>query len=376
MGISTGMKIGMASGFMARREKIEEQEKEQTDDFREATKAAKKRAQGILAKQKATREEDILTGQGLIQSQEVAPLMKNLKVSDDLLAAIGLEQKVLERQGFTTKEIAKDLSNKIVDIATRMDEQKQKKLQDAQRQEAEVEKSKNTPRNFANIVSEAFSGSARGEAARDLIKQSITPEEQKVIDSDFTTEERKASLGLTPERSMSATEKIKTIKFLRAEIGEQEENPTQKISVLEIIVNDDIDPYESGTSNIILRDIKAAEEQGLEFNQENSKIIKEDILERGAKVVMDELKEGKHSLQSKKLTGNEKLSEDKEKSDDKKESKSNKKIESIAIKANQVGNEERDGKLSIKRYRDPDTGVTYIVTRDDQFTIVDHKVVK
>ena len=128
MGISTGMKIGMASGFMARREKIEEQEKEQTDDFREATKAAKKRAQGILAKQKATREEDILTGQGLIQSQEVAPLMKNLKVNDDLLAAIGLEQKVLERQGFTAKEIARDLSNKIVDIATRMDEQKQKKL--------------------------------------------------------------------------------------------------------------------------------------------------------------------------------------------------------------------------------------------------------
>ena len=36
MGISTGMKIGMASGFMARREKIEEQEQEQTEDFRDS----------------------------------------------------------------------------------------------------------------------------------------------------------------------------------------------------------------------------------------------------------------------------------------------------------------------------------------------------
>ena len=110
MGISTGMKIGMASGFMARREKIEEQEKEQTDDFREATKAAKKRAQGILAKQKATREEDILTGQGLIQSQEVAPLMKNLKVNDDLLAAVVLEViECQDRQGvwLTARAVAR-----------------------------------------------------------------------------------------------------------------------------------------------------------------------------------------------------------------------------------------------------------------------------
>jgi hypothetical protein len=363
MGISTGMKIGMASGFMARREKIEEQEKEQTDDFREATKAAKKRAQGILAKQKATREEDILTGQGLIQSQEVAPLMKNLKVNDDLLAAIGLEQKVLERQGFTAKEIAKDLSNKIVDIATRMDEQKQKKLQDAQRQEAEVEKSKNTPRNFANIVSEAFSGSARGEAARDLIKQSITPEEQKVIDSDFTTEERKASLGLTPERSMSASEKIKTIKFLSGEIAEQEENPTQKISVLEIIVNDDIDPYKSGTSNIILRDIKNIEEQGVEFNQENSKIIKEDILERGAKVVMDELKEGKHSLQSKKITGSEKLSKGS------KEDKTDKDLSIEGLTKQGKPRPTKDG--YIQTYVNEDKTKVFEVTLNKQFEVID-----
>ena len=166
--------------------------------------------------------------------------MKNLKVSDDLLAAIGIEQKVLERQGFTAKEIAKDLSNKIVDIATRMDEQKQKKLQDAQRQEAEVEKSKSTPRNFANIVSEAFSGSARGEAARDLIKQSITPEEQKVIDSDFTTEERKASLGLTPERTISPIQRERRYKLESARLADSEkiksENQNNAIELLQVII--------------------------------------------------------------------------------------------------------------------------------------------
>ena len=40
MAISAGLKIGMASGFMARREKIEEQAKEDVEDFRDATKAS------------------------------------------------------------------------------------------------------------------------------------------------------------------------------------------------------------------------------------------------------------------------------------------------------------------------------------------------
>lgn len=372
MGISTGMKIGMASGFMARREKIEEQEKEQTDDFREATKAAKKRAQGILAKQKATREEDILTGQGLIQSQEVAPLMKNLKVSDDLLAAIGLEQKVLERQGFTAKEIAKDLSNKIVDIATRMDEQKQKKLQDAQRQEAEVEKSKNTPRNFANIVSEAFSGSARGEAARDLIKQSITPEEQKVIDSDFTTEERKASLGLTPERTISPIQRERRYKLESARLADSEkiksENQNNAIELLQVIITT---PKESLTEEEMSNSsetIFQIQEKGIELNTENVQKLTADIAKRGVKPVLIEIMSMEHSLQTKESTG-EKSSEGSK--EDKKETTD---IDSsfnpsILTQENVVRSISKDEKI----YKDPDTGVNYRVKRNSTMDVIGAK---
>lgn len=372
MGISTGMKIGMASGFMARREKIEEQEKEQTDDFREATKAAKKRAQGILAKQKATREEDILTGQGLIQSQEVAPLMKNLKVSDDLLAAIGLEQKVLERQGFTAKEIAKDLSNKIVDIATRMDEQKQKKLQDAQRQEAEVEKSKNTPRNFANIVSEAFSGSARGEAARDLIKQSITPEEQKVIDSDFTTEERKASLGLTPERTISPIQRERKYKLESVRLADSEkiksENQNNAIDLLQVIITT---PKESLTEEEMSNSsetIFQIQEKGIELNTENVQKLTADIAKRGVKPVLIEIMSMEHSLQTKESTG-EKPSEGSK--EDKKETTD---IDSsfnpsILTQENVVRSISKDEKI----YKDPDTGVNYRVKRNSTMDVIGAK---
>lgn len=372
MGISTGMKIGMASGFMARREKIEEQEKEQTDDFREATKAAKKRAQGILAKQKATREEDILTGQGLIQSQEVAPLMKNLKVSDDLLAAIGLEQKVLERQGFTAKEIAKDLSNKIVDIATRMDEQKQKKLQDAQRQEAEVEKSKNTPRNFANIVSEAFSGSAKGEAARDLIKQSITPEEQKVIDSDFTTEERKASLGLTPERTISPIQRERKYKLESVRLADSEkiksENQNNAIDLLQVIITT---PKESLTEEEMSNSsetIFQIQEKGIELNTENVQKLTADIAKRGVKPVLIEIMSMEHSLQTKESTG-EKPSEGSK--EDKKETTD---IDSsfnpsILTQENVVRSISKDEKI----YKDPDTGVNYRVKRNSTMDVIGAK---
>lgn len=372
MGISTGMKIGMASGFMARREKIEEQEKEQTDDFREATKAAKKRAQGILAKQKATREEDILTGQGLIQSQEVAPLMKNLKVSDDLLAAIGLEQKVLERQGFTAKEIAKDLSNKIVDIATRMDEQKQKKLQDAQRQEAEVEKSKNTPRNFANIVSEAFSGSAKGEAARDLIKQSITPEEQKVIDSDFTTEERKASLGLTPERTISPIQRERKYKLESVRLADSEkiksENQNNAIELLQVIITT---PKESLTEEEMSNSsetIFQIQEKGIELNTENVQKLTADIAKRGVKPVLIEIMSMEHSLQTKESTG-EKPSEGSK--EDKKETTD---IDSsfnpsILTQENVVRSISKDEKI----YKDPDTGVNYRVKRNSTMDVIGAK---
>lgn len=366
MGISTGMKIGMASGFMARREKIEEQEKEQTDDFREATKAAKKRAQGILAKQKATREEDILTGQGLIQSQEVAPLMKNLKVNDDLLAAIGLEQKVLERQGFTAKEIAKDLSNKIVDIATRMDEQKQKKLQDAQRQEAEVEKSKNTPRNFANIVSEAFSGSARGEAARDLIKQSITPEEQKVIDSDFTTEERKASLGLTPERTISPIQRERRYKLESARLADSEkiksENQNNAIELLQVIITT---PKESLTEEEMSNSsetIFQIQEKGIELNTENVQKLTADIAKRGVKPVLIEIMSMEHSLQTKESTG-EKSSE---------VSKKNKTDKDLSIEGLTKQGKPRPTKDGyIQTYVNEDKTKVFEVTLNKQFEVID-----
>jgi len=321
MGISTGMKIGMASGFMARREKIEEQEQEQTEDFRDATKAAKKQADAILRVEKERDAEEYSMGQSVLQHEVLAPMLKDKQLSSEMIQKVGRELKVHKKGGASLKSVAIALKKKIADESIKLEEMKQKEQGDAQRQEAEVEKSKNTPRDFASnaasALAQAFSGSARGEAARDLIRQGITSEQQEVMDRNNTYKERRASLGLTPEKTLTLAEQKAMKKNINAQIaggdadakftinnefvfGSGSKTTNQRIQIANALIDAKENQYAPEDVPEILQSIQNLEESGYEFNKENTSEILSDVRTRGAKNVMAELLNNEHATQKQK----------------------------------------------------------------------------
>ena len=357
MGISTGMKIGMASGFMARREKIEEQEQEQTEDFRDATKAAKKQADAILRVEKERDAEEYSMGQSVLQHEVLAPMLKDKQLSSEMIQKVGRELKVHKKGGASLKSVAIALKKKIADESIKLEEMKQKEQGDAQRQEAEVEKSKNTPRDFAynaaSALAQAFSGSARGEAARDLIRQGITPEQQEVMDRDNTYKERRASLGLTPEKTLTLAEQKAMKKNIAEQIaggdadakynpitreyvfGSGSKTTNQRIQLASALIDAKENQYAPEDVPEILQSIQNLEESGYEFNKENTSEILSDIRTRGAKNVMAELLNNEHATQKAKApddTGAGKLEETSDTKKDKTEE-----TENLAVNLNETG---------------------------------------
>ena len=391
MGISTGMKIGMASGFMARREKIEEQEKEQTDDFRDATKAAKKQADAILRVEKERDAEEYSMGQSVLQHEVLAPMLKNKKLSSEMIQKVGRELKMHKKGGASLKSVAIALKKKIADESIRLEEIKQKEQGDAQRQKAEVEKSKNTPRDFASnaasALAQAFSGSARGEAARDLIRQGITPEQQEVMDRDNTYKERRASLGLTPEKTLTLAEQKAMKKNIAAQIaggdadakftisndyvfGSGSKTTNQRIQIANALIDAKENQYAPEDVPEILQSIQNLEESGYEFNKENTSEILSDVRTRGAKNVMAELLNNEHATQKAKApddTGAGKLEETSDTKKDKTEetTKDIEKFVSSFLSSGSRSNPIKDNKGKVIGYtremRDSE-GKKYIVT--------------
>ncbi len=391
MGISTGMKIGMASGFMARREKIEEQEQEQTEDFRDATKAAKKQADAILRVEKERDAEEYSMGQSVLQHEVLAPMLKDKQLSSEMIQKVGRELKVHKKGGASLKSVAIALKKKIADESIKLEEMKQKEQGDAQRQEAEVEKSKNTPRDFASnaasALAQAFSGSARGEAARDLIRQGITPEQQEVMDRDNTYKERRASLGLTPEKTLTLAEQKAMKKNINAQIaggdadakftinndfvfGTGSKTTNQRIQIANALIDAKESQYAPEDVPEILQSIQNLEESGYEFNKENTSEILSDVRTRGAKNVMAELLNNEHATQKAKApddTGAGKLEETSDTKKDKTEetTKDIEKFVSSLLSSGSRSNPIKDNKGKVIGYtremRDSE-GKKYIVT--------------
>jgi|13_taG_2_1085334.scaffolds.fasta_scaffold09190_2 hypothetical protein len=391
MGISTGMKIGMASGFMARREKIEEQEQEQTEDFRDATKAAKKQADAILRVEKERDAEEYSMGQSVLQHEVLAPMLKDKQLSSEMIQKVGRELKVHKKGGASLKSVAIALKKKIADESIKLEEMKQKEQGDAQRQEAEVEKSKNTPRDFASnaasALAQAFSGSARGEAARDLIRQGITSEQQEVMDRNNTYKERRASLGLTPEKTLTLAEQKAMKKNINAQIaggdadakftisndyvfGSGSKTTNQRIQIANALIDAKESQYAPEDVPEILQSIQNLEESGYEFNKENTSEILSDVRTRGAKNVMAELLNNEHATQKAKApddTGAGKLEETSDTKKDKTEetTKDIEKFVSSLLSSGSRSNPIKDNKGKVIGYtremRDSE-GKKYIVT--------------
>ena len=208
MVISTGMKIGMGLGFMARKEKIAKDQKEETKDFGKATDASIKTANQILRVESERDAAEIVEGKGILQHAVLAPILKGKNISDDMIRKVGIEAQALKKAGSSVKAIALSLQKRIANETIKLEETQAKEQRDEQLQQALVDKAKenNTSNKVATALAEAFSGSARGEAARDLIRQRITPDQQEVMDRGNTYKERKPSLGLSPVRKNTASE--------------------------------------------------------------------------------------------------------------------------------------------------------------------------
>ena len=136
MAISTGMKIGIASGFMARREKIAEDQKEQTADFRKATEAAKKTANQILRVESERDAAEMVEGKGILQHEVLAPILKGKNISDDMIRKVGRDAQILKKSGSSVKAIALALQKNIVNETIKLEETQAKEERDEQLQQA------------------------------------------------------------------------------------------------------------------------------------------------------------------------------------------------------------------------------------------------
>ena len=315
MAISTGMKIGIASGFMARREKIAEDQKEQTADFRKATEAAKKTANQILRVESERDAAEMVEGKGILQHEVLAPILKGKNISDDMIRKVGRDAQILKKSGSSVKAIALAFQKNIVNETIKLEETQAKEQRDEQLQQALVNKAKenNTSNKVATALAQAFSGSARGEAARDLIRQGISSDQQEVMDRNNTYKERKASLGLIPEKTLTLTEQKAMLKMAVGQIvggdtkaqyrddgsyeqGTGTEATTQKIQISAALINADKNQYQVEDVPKILQSLQDLEESGYDLNKNTSDILK-DVRRRGATNVMAELLNNEHPTQ-------------------------------------------------------------------------------
>tara|TARA_R110002110_G_scaffold395874_1_gene610571 strand:+ start:2359 stop:3549 length:1191 start_codon:yes stop_codon:yes gene_type:complete len=319
MAISTGMKIGIASGFMARREKIAEDQKEETKDFGKATDASIKTANQILRVESERDAAEIVEGKGILQHEVLAPILKGKNISDDMIRKVGIEAQALKKAGSSVKSIALALQKRIANETIKLEETQAKEQRDEQLQQALVNNAKenNTSNKVATALAQAFSGSARGEAARDLIRQRITPDQQEVMDRGNTYKERKPSLGLSPKKMLTLTEQKAMRKMAIEQIaggdtevdynqdgtvkpGTGSEATTQKIQISAALINADKNQYQVEDVPKILQSLQDLEESGYDLNKSNTSNILKDVRRRGATNVMAELLNNEHATQKSK----------------------------------------------------------------------------
>tara|TARA_R110002050_G_scaffold276822_3_gene422214 strand:+ start:215 stop:1408 length:1194 start_codon:yes stop_codon:yes gene_type:complete len=311
MAISTGMKIGIASGFMARREKIAEDQKEETKDFGKATDASIKTANQILRVESERDAAEIVAGKGILQHEVLAPILKGKNISDDMIRKVGIEAQALKKAGSSVKSIALALQKQIANETIKLEETQAKEQRDEQLQQALVDKAKenNTSNKIATALAQGLSGSARGEAARDLIRQRITPDQQEVMDRGNTYKERKPSLGLSPERKNTMSEMRSMNKTLieannlgdfnlatgemkyKSDLADTKEDIGAIISALSRSYEEQYAPEEVGILSSQLTKI-IDKKGGEEFLSKNKADIIRSILEFGAKPTVESLLKG------------------------------------------------------------------------------------
>ena len=205
MGLSTGMKIGMAQGFMARKEIIENKQTKQTEDFRKVTAAATKSANSILRKEDEIDKEETQLGLMVLQNEVLSPILKDKmdSLSPAMIMEVGRAYKIHNKAGSTLKSIAIDLKNKIVNKHIQLDKEEAEQKSNNERQELEIKVSKETPRKFLDAIAQSFSPSASGEADRKVISEGMTEELKEIKDRNYTLKERKSSLGLSPKKILT-----------------------------------------------------------------------------------------------------------------------------------------------------------------------------
>ena len=310
MGLSTGMKIGMAQGFMARKEIIENKQTKQTEDFRKVTAAATKSANSILRKEDEIDKEETQLGLMVLQNEVLSPILKDKmdSLSPAMIMEVGRSYKIHNKAGSTLKSIAIDLKNKIVNKHIQLDKEEAEQKSNNERQELEIKVSKETPRKFLDAIAQSFSPSASGEADRKVISEGMTEELKEIKDRNYTLKERKSSLGLSPKKILTpqqqknmtrtATEAIvsgDTNVTINADggvdysNGDKDGKTFQKIRVANALITTQYDQYAPEEVTSMLQAMQNLEEAGYDYSNKNvSKLIK-DIRIDGAKNVIEEL---------------------------------------------------------------------------------------
>ena len=355
---SVGFKIGLASGFMNRREKIAEEQKEETEDFRDATKAAKLKANAILRVEKERDADEYKLGKGVLQQPELAPLLKDIELSDHMIQMVGRDWGILKASGASIKSTAIALRSKIVDKTIQLDKIAQKTNVELERQKNQAESEKeDSSGNFISTLARSFSGSAKGEASRDLIRKGITPDQQEVMDRGNTYRERKTSLGLSPKKMLTSAEKNRMEKSVVAAIAAGDGNAkfndmgelrpdsvknstNQRIQIATALITANKNQYGAGDGGDIIQALQDLEESGYQLDNTSTAIILTDIRRRGATNVMDELLNNEHPTQKKeqaKNTGADSIEETQEEDSNKLKQSIEEQAKNIRDKGTRIG---------------------------------------
>lgn len=319
MAISAGMKIGIASGFMARREKIEEQAKEDVEDFRDATKASIKQANATIRADRRIDEEEENAGLNVMQNQVLAPIFKDRKLDPELVRQIGRSYiNAAKYQKADINEFSRGLKKSIVNKSIDFDKLQEQIEARKVRQKAEVEQSKEEPRNYLNVIAESFSPSAAKERRMQVIDQSMTPEQKEARDRKYSTKERRVTLDVTPDvkNTNSQQNAISKAVLTKLDLGDLDMRTEQitynpdlstELRAAGQIIDDIARAYEGqytqeevGVLSGQMREIISAEKGGIfkdktgvDFLIKNRGAISKSISEFGAKPTVKALLEGR-----------------------------------------------------------------------------------
>jgi len=253
----------------------------------------------------------MVEGKGILQHEVLAPILKGKNISDDMIRKVGIEAQALKKAGSSVKSIALALQKQIANETIKLEEAQAKEQRDEQLQQALVDKAKenNTSNKIATALAQGLSGSARGEAARDLIRQRITPDQQEVMDRGNTYKERKPSLGLSPERKNTMSEMRSMNKTLieannlgdfnlatgemkyKSDLADTKEDIGAIISALSRSYEEQYAPEEVGILSSQLTKI-IDKKGGEEFLSKNKADIIRSITEIGAKPTVESLLKG------------------------------------------------------------------------------------